>query len=97
MLIPDSLLSSSTWSPSWLDSALGQSKQGVFTADFEGENNTRLELEDGDNIMLDCKVFLRKDKTVSLNSRTIPQGIKFSPNRSPGYATLELHKVYQTC
>jgi len=63
--IADSLLSSSTWSPSWLDSALGQSKQGVFTADFEGENNTRVELDDGDNVMLDCKVFLRKEKTIS--------------------------------
>jgi len=56
---------STTRSPSWLDSALGRSKQGVFTADFEGENNTVVELEDGDNILLDCKVFLRKEKTIS--------------------------------
>ena len=59
---------STTRSPSWLDSALGRSKQGVFTADFEGENNTVVELEDGDNILLDCKVFLRKEKTVSVTS-----------------------------
>ena len=47
---------------------MGRSKHGVFTADFEGENNTVVELEDGDNILLDCKVFLRKEKTVSKTS-----------------------------
>ena len=57
------LLSSST-SPSWLDSVLGQSKQGVFTADFEGENNTMVELGDGDSVVLDCKVYLKQEKTV---------------------------------
>ena len=89
MNIPDSLLSSSTWSPSWLDSALGQSKQGVFTADFEGENNTRLELEDGDNIMLDCKVFLRKEKTVRETSQPEYHMYILIIFRSLGCATLE--------
>ena len=50
--------------PSWLDSVLGQSKQGVFSADFEEENNTWVELGDGDNITLDCRVFLKQEKTV---------------------------------
>ena len=31
---------------------------------FEGENNTLVELGDGDNIILDCKVFLKQEKTV---------------------------------
>ena len=57
------LLASST-SPTWIASVLGQDKEGVFTADFEGKNNTRMELGDGDSMVLDCKVFLRQDKTV---------------------------------
>jgi hypothetical protein len=40
--------------------------QGVFTADFEGKNNTVMELGDGDNTMLDCKVFLKQEQTVSM-------------------------------
>jgi len=62
---PDNLLSSYTSSSSWLDSVLGQSKHGVFTADFEGENNTLVELGDGDNTTLDCKVYLKQEKTIS--------------------------------
>ena len=49
---------------SWLDTVLGQSKQGIFSADFEEENNTWVELGDGDNITLDCRVFLKQEKTV---------------------------------
>ena len=45
---------------------LGQTKQGIFSADFEGKNNTLVELNDGDNISLDCKVFLKQEKTVSV-------------------------------
>ena len=52
-------------SPSWLDSVLGQSKQGTAVG-FEGENNTVVELGDGDSAMLECKVFLRQEKTVRL-------------------------------
>ena len=52
-------------SPSWLDSVLGQSKQGTAVG-FEGENNTVVELGDGDSAMLDCRVFLRQEKTVRL-------------------------------
>ena len=57
-------LSSKTVSDSWLDSVLGQSKQGVFSADFEDDNNTWVELGDGENMTLDCRVFLKQDKTV---------------------------------
>jgi len=63
--LTDTLPSSSNSSSSWLDSVLGQSRQGVFTADFEGENNTLLEVGDGDNIILDCRVFLKQEKTIS--------------------------------
>ena len=52
---------------SWLDTVLGQTRQGVFTADFEEKNNTSLELGDGDNMTLDCRVFLKQEKTVSNN------------------------------
>ena len=55
---------SSTAQTDWLDSVLGQSKQGIFSADFEEENNTWVELGDGDNITLDCRVFLKQEKTV---------------------------------
>lgn len=49
----------------WLDSVLGQTKQGVFSADFEDDNNTKVVLGDGDNLTLDCRVFLKQDKTIS--------------------------------
>ena len=52
---------SKTNSDSWLDS---WSKQGVFSADFEDENNTQVQLGDGDNMTLDCRVFLKQEKTV---------------------------------
>ena len=64
------LLGTST-SPTWVASLLGRDKGGVFTADFEGENNTVVELGDGENMVLDCKVFLRQDKTVSLNETSL--------------------------
>ena len=57
-------LSSKSASHSWLDSVLGQTRQGVFSADFEDDNNTWVELGDGDNMTLDCRVFLKQDKTV---------------------------------
>ena len=63
-LIPAPQLLSSNTSPTWLNSVLGKSKQGVFTAEFEGENNTVLELGDGDSVVLDCKVFLKQEKMV---------------------------------
>ena len=59
--------------PSWLDSVLGQSKQGIFSADFEEENNTWVELGDGDNITLDCRVFLKQEKTVGWEP-SVPAG-----------------------
>jgi hypothetical protein len=34
----------------------------VFTADFEGESNTIVEM--GESVVLDCKVFLKQEKTV---------------------------------
>ena len=57
---------SSTAQTDWLDSVLGQSKQGIFSADFEEENNTWVERGDGDNITLDCRVFLKQEKTVGI-------------------------------
>ena len=57
-------LSSKSSTDSWLDSVLGQSKQGVFSADFEDDNNTWVELGDGENMTLDCRVFLKQEKTV---------------------------------
>ena len=55
----------------WLDSVLGKSKQGVFRDDFEGLNNTVVEVGDGGNAMLDCKVFLKLEKTVWLKNTNI--------------------------
>ena len=89
LLFPDQLLSTSTTSPSWLDSVLGQSKQGVFTADFEGENNTVMELGDGDNTMLDCKVFLKQEKTVSLSQPRPTLKWQYPILRYLGYDTQE--------
>ena len=39
-------------------------KLGIFSADFEEENNTWVELGDGENMTLDCRVFLKQEKTV---------------------------------
>ena len=61
----------STNSPlTWLDSVLGKPSQGLFRADFEGLNNTVVEVGDGDNAMLDCRVFLKQEKTVRLKIST---------------------------
>jgi len=49
----------------WLDSVLGKSKEGVVGAQFEGQNNTILRARSGENVTLDCVVFLRQDTTVS--------------------------------
>ena len=48
----------------WIDS-LKADKAGVFTADFEEENGTVVEVRDGTDAVLDCRVYLRHDKTVS--------------------------------
>ena len=56
--------SSSTNNPSWID-LLGNLKQGVSTVHFDGVNNTVVQLGDGDNMVLDLKVFLNQRKTVS--------------------------------
>ena len=77
MLVELHLLATST-SPTWVASVLGRDKGGVFTADFEGENNTLVELGDGENMVLDCKVFLRQDKTVSLNEIILAKKLKIS-------------------
>ena len=65
-----SVFSKVTADSSWLDNVLGQSKQGVFSADFEEENNTWVELGDGDNMTLDCRVFLKQEKTVNVYLNT---------------------------
>ena len=55
----------------WLDSVLGKSEHGVLSRDFEGLNNTVVEVGDGDKVMLDCKVFLKQEKTVRLKNTHI--------------------------
>ena len=42
-----------------------KSKQGVFEADFESENGTVVSVRDGGSVILNCKVYLIHDKTVS--------------------------------
>jgi len=60
----------------WLDSVLGSTRQGVFSADFESPNNTRVEVDDGDNLTLNCAVFLKQEKTVSwLRHPLIPNAV----------------------
>ena len=43
-----------------------KSKKGVFEADFENPNNTIVTVRDGDSVVLNCRVYLLHDKTVSL-------------------------------
>ena len=50
--------------PLWLESVLGESKEGVFTADFLSPNGTTVTVRDGGTALLDCRVYLRHDKTV---------------------------------
>ena len=50
---------------------MGRTKQGVFSADFEDDNNTKVVLGDGDNLTLDCRVFLKQDKTVSVGIESV--------------------------
>lgn len=57
----------------WLDSLLGNSKKGVFTADFEEVNGTTVEVRDGTQALLNCRVYLRHDKTV----RTTPKNVLY--------------------
>jgi len=41
------------------------SKKGVFDADFKNKNNTIVTVRDGDSVVLNCRVYLLHDKTVS--------------------------------
>lgn len=41
------------------------SKQGIFEADFENENGTTVTVRDGESVILNCRVYLLHDKTVS--------------------------------
>ena len=68
LLLSSSISTNTSISSTWLESVLGESKQGIFKADFEGLNNTVVEVGDRDNVMLDCKVFLRGEKTVRLKN-----------------------------
>ena len=43
-----------------------KSKNGVFEADFENVNNTIVNVRDGDSVLLNCRVYLLHDKTVSV-------------------------------
>ena len=43
-----------------------KSKQGVFEADFENQNGTTVTVRDGDSVLLNCRVYLLHDKTVSI-------------------------------
>lgn len=42
-----------------------KSKHGVFEADFENQNGTTITVRDGDSVLLNCRVYLLHDKTVS--------------------------------
>ena len=42
-----------------------KSKHGVFEADFENKNGTTVTVRDGDSVLLNCRVYLLHDKTVS--------------------------------
>lgn len=61
------------------------SKQGVFEADFESENGTTISVRDGRSVILNCKVYLIHDKTVSkhrkisalLSNTDVYDGIKW--------------------
>lgn len=48
-----------------LSQVLIKSKQGVFSADFEDKNGTRINVRDGETASMDCRVFLKQDKTIS--------------------------------
>ncbi|XP_059089429.1 uncharacterized protein LOC131885416 isoform X1 [Tigriopus californicus] len=47
----------------WMSSL--SNKEGTFTADFEEENGTTIAVRDGTKAVLNCRVYLRHDKTVS--------------------------------
>ena len=51
---------------SWVDDILqgGSSLRGVFTADFEEDNGTVVSVRDGETAVLNCRVYLRHNKTV---------------------------------
>ena len=48
---------------------LGASKEGVFTADFLSPNGTTVSVRDGGTAILDCRVYLRHDKTVGEHNK----------------------------
>ena len=53
---------------SWIDGLLGgKSKQGVYTADFLDDNGTMISVRDGETAILNCSVYLRHNKTVSIS------------------------------
>lgn len=48
-----------------------KSKQGIFEADFENSSNaTTVTVRDGDSVLLNCRVYLLHDKTVSTAHNT---------------------------
>ena len=53
---------------SWIDGLLGgKSKQGVYSADFLDDNGTTISVRDGETAILNCSVYLRHNKTVSIS------------------------------
>jgi len=53
---------------SWIDGLLGgKSKQGVYSADFLDDNGTMISVRDGETAILNCSVYLRHNKTVSIS------------------------------
>ena len=63
----ESSITKNNSSSSWIDGLLGgKSKHGVFTADFLDENGTTVTVRDGEMAMLNCSVYLRHNKTVSI-------------------------------
>lgn len=63
MGVSASSVSSSSLKDAFLDKVLTD-KSGVFTADFDEANGTEITVRDGTSALLDCKVYLRHDKTV---------------------------------
>ena len=65
----ESSITKNTSSSSWIDGLLGgKSKHGVFTADFLDDNGTIVTVRDGETAMLNCSVYLRHNKTVSISA-----------------------------
>ncbi|XP_059089430.1 uncharacterized protein LOC131885416 isoform X2 [Tigriopus californicus] len=60
----------------WMSSL--SNKEGTFTADFEEENGTTIAVRDGTKAVLNCRVYLRHDKT-----EVVPLASQKSPSSSP--------------